>query len=140
MNIFVFGSNEAGRHGKGAALWARRNRGAIYGQGKGLQGSSYGIPTKDRNLNVLSLAEIWDYIIEFVFFAIAHPEHTFELTAIGTGLAGYKPESIAPMFVAAPANVLVPEAWAELLPFHPTWKGETTENYAKPIDTAGIAR
>lgn len=35
--IFVFGSNLAGRHGKGAALWAREHRGAIYGQGEGLQ-------------------------------------------------------------------------------------------------------
>ena len=54
--IFVFGSNLAGRHGKGAALWARNNRGAVYGQGEGPQGLSYAIPTKDAKLRSLPLA------------------------------------------------------------------------------------
>ena len=55
MSIFVFGSNLAGRHGAGAALYARQYRGAIYGKGVGLQGNSYAIPTKDFNIKTLSL-------------------------------------------------------------------------------------
>ena len=56
--IFVFGSNKAGRHGKGAAKYALENHGAIYGQGEGLQGNSYAIPTKDENLKPISLQGI----------------------------------------------------------------------------------
>lgn len=134
-NIFVFGSNEAGRHGKGAALWARQHRGAIYGRGYGRQGDSFGIPTKDTRLNVLPLGIIRGYVYWFIMYASHHPDLTFELTAIGTGLAGYKAEDIAPMFSRAPKNVLIPAAWARLLPDHPTWAGETTEQYAIPVDT-----
>jgi hypothetical protein len=54
-SVFVFGSNLAGRHGKGAALWARQHRGAIYGQGVGRQGNAYAIPIKDGQLRVLPL-------------------------------------------------------------------------------------
>lgn len=124
MNIFVFGSNEAGRHGKGAALYARNYRGAKYGQGQGRQGSSYAIPTKDGDLNVLPLWKISQYIIMFLQHARSFPEDTYELTAIGTGLAGYKAEQIAPLFVNAPDNVLIPKVWSTLLPGHPTWNGE----------------
>jgi len=106
--IFVFGSNRAGRHGAGAALYARENHGAIYGQGVGLQGSSYGIPTKGYNMEVLSLDEIADYVEVFLDFAQDHPEMTFHVTAIGCGLAGYKPRHIAPMFKDAPANCKLP--------------------------------
>ena len=65
MKIFVFGSNLAGRHGKGAALFARQHRGAVYGQGQGLQGCSYAIPTKDARLNTLPLHEIEGYVHHF---------------------------------------------------------------------------
>ena len=67
--IFVFGSNLAGRHGRGAALHASKNCGAIYGQGIGLQGLSYAIPTKDENLNVLDLDVIYFHIDNFIKFA-----------------------------------------------------------------------
>lgn len=63
--VFVFGSNLAGRHGKGAALWARQQRGAIYGQGIGRQGNAYGIPTKDRQLRVLPLTAIQTHVADF---------------------------------------------------------------------------
>ena len=63
--IFVFGSNLAGRHGKGAALWARKHHGAIYGQGEGLQGTSYAIPTKDERLNPLTLDQIKNTLTNF---------------------------------------------------------------------------
>jgi len=106
--IFVFGSNLAGRHGAGAALYAKKNRGAIYGQGVGIQGSSYGIPTKDFQLRPLPLHVIARYVAQFLEFAGLHPEMEFQLTAIGCGLAGYTPEHIAPMFAEAPQNVMLP--------------------------------
>lgn len=106
--IFVFGSNLAGRHGKGAALHAYKYHGANYGQGVGLQGNSYGIPTKDTQLRVLPLVEIESYVTTFKLHAIASPHLTFYLTPIGCGLAGYKPHQIAPMFKGSPSNVIIP--------------------------------
>lgn len=106
--IFVFGSNRAGRHGKGAALYARQHHGARYGQGEGLQGRSYGIPTKDEQLRKLPLAEIAQHVQRFKGFAGEHPELRFALTAVGTGLAGYSAKDIAPMFADAPMNVALP--------------------------------
>lgn len=109
--IFVFGSNLAGRHGKGAALEAYRRWGAIRGQGKGIQGDSYAIPTKDGRLNILDINEIQFYVKEFLLFAKAHSNWTFRITRIGCGLAGYTDNDIAPMFDHAPDNCLLPEGW-----------------------------
>ena len=109
--IFVFGANEAGRHGAGAALFARQYHGAIYGQGVGLQGSSYGIPTKDRNIETLPLDKISEYVVQFMEFATKHPELTFEVTRIGCGLAGWTDTDIGPMFKGAPVNCELPEGW-----------------------------
>lgn len=107
--IFVFGSNLAGRHGKGAALFARQNHGAIYGQGEGLQGNSYAIPTKDHQLRVLDLDTIANHVVTFLEFAFVHPEMKFNVTAIGCGLAGYKPDQIKWMFdTIRPSNVILP--------------------------------
>lgn len=114
--VFVFGSNLAGRHGAGAALWARQHRGAIYGRGEGIQGNSYAIPTKDANLKSLPLEIIANHIVYFLEFAYAHPELTFQLTPIGCGLAGYRPEQIAPYFnLPPPRNVIVPPEFAEFM-------------------------
>lgn len=97
-NIFVFGSNLSGRHGKGAAKTAL-TWGAKYGQAKGLQGRTYGIPTKDhRVLRVLNINEIKPFVDEFIEFAKQHPDLNFLVTEIGCGLAGYKPKDIAPLF------------------------------------------
>lgn len=109
MIIFVFGSNLAGRHGKGAALEARKKWGAIYGQGEGLQGRSWAIPTKDSNLKPLPLTNIRRYVENFLTFAAENPDYTFKLTAIGTGLAGYDASQIGPMFSNATPNVRMPE-------------------------------
>lgn len=98
-NIFVFGSNLAGRHGKGAAKFALDNHGAIYGQGWGLQGNSFGIPTKGRRLEILSLDTIESHIRQFLTFAEGNPELVFDVTPIGCGLAGYKQEEIKPLFL-----------------------------------------
>jgi len=113
--VFVFGSNLAGRHGKGAALWARQHRGAIYGQGVGPQGNAYAIPTKDGQLRVLPLEVIRNHVQEFLAYASRWPDLRFEVTPIGCGLAGYRPDQIAPMFTAAPANVIVPDAFRAIL-------------------------
>lgn len=109
--IFVFGSNLAGRHGRGAALHAKQFFGAVYGQGHGLQGRSYAIPTKDARLNVLPLAEIRQHVETFKAFAVSRPDLKFRVTAIGTGLAGYAHADIAPMFRGAPENCELPNEW-----------------------------
>lgn len=111
--IFVFGSNLAGRHGKGAALYARQHHGAIYGCGIGRQGDSYAIPTKDLELHTLALDVIHDHVREFIEYASVHPGLTFKVTAIGTGLAGYRHDDIAPMFKGAPSNCKLPAEWAQ---------------------------
>lgn len=112
--VFVFGSNLAGRHGKGAALWAKQHRGAIDGQEIGPQGNSYAIPTKDAKLRTLALGEIAIYVRMFRAYARIHPELTFQLTPIGCGLAGYRPEQIAPMFAGAADNIILPSEFAAL--------------------------
>jgi hypothetical protein len=106
--IFVFGSNLAGRHGKGAALYARQHHGAIYGQGVGAQGNSYAIPTKDGSLKTLSLEAIAEYVDTFKLHASTRLHEQFEVTAIGCGLAGYSPKQIAPMFAGSPQNCRLP--------------------------------
>lgn len=109
--IFVFGSNLAGRHGKGAALYARQHYGARYGQGQGRQGNSYAIPTKGHSLEVLSLRDIRGWVNAFIAYAINHPDVEFDLTPIGCGLAGYSQEEIKPLFKHAPANVYFTKEW-----------------------------
>ena len=106
--VFVFGSNYAGRHGRGAALLAKRKFGARTGQGAGMMGQSYGIATKDRRLGVLPLVKIQAQVNRFLRYAEARPALTFMVTQIGCGLAGYKPKHIAPFFKDAPANVALP--------------------------------
>ena len=118
--IFVFGSNLAGRHGKGAALFALKNHGAHYGQGIGLQGASYAIATKDAKLRVLPLSEIKGHVENFLIFDASCPDLTFQLTPVGCGLAGYSPTDIAPMFSGAPSNVHLPIEFREVLNKTPT--------------------
>lgn len=113
MEIFVFGSNLAGRHGKGAALFARHNHGAVYGCGTGLQGQSYAIPTKDKYLRVMPLEDIKAHVDLFIAFATENQWMKFNVTRIGCGLAGYQDHQIAPMFKGAPINCNLPEGWRE---------------------------
>ena len=91
--IFVFGSNLQGMHGGGAARIAYEEFGAIWGQGVGLQGQSYGIPTMHGGEDVSKR-----YVDEFVNFAKSHPELKFLVTRIGCGIAGFTDEEIAPLF------------------------------------------
>lgn len=115
QNIFVFGSNLAGRHGRGSALEAIRYHGAVYGIGLGLQGNSYAIPTKNNQLKSLSLKIIKRYIDDFILFAISHPELQFNVVSIGCGLAGYTPEQIAPFFRDSPENCKLSNEFQEIL-------------------------
>jgi hypothetical protein len=109
--IFVFGSNLGGRHGAGAALYARKNFGAEYGVGVGPTGLCYAIPTKDKYLNVLSLAQIEKHVYEFLDYAVMRPQFRFLVTEIGCGLAGYKPKDIRSLFRGVPDNVILPESF-----------------------------
>jgi len=109
--IFVFGSNLAGRHGKGAALTAAQRYGAQRGVGFGPTGNAYAIPTKDEQLNILPRDMIAVYVAEFLDYARANPELTFYLTPVGTGLAGYSQFSMRQLFAEAPANVEWASTW-----------------------------
>lgn len=113
--IFVFGSNQAGAHGAGAALVARRKFGALDGVGRGITGRCYAIPTKDRRIRTLPLYEISEFVSDFLAHAAANPNQSFLVTQIGCGLAGYNPAQIAPLFFqhgAPPHNVALPaEFW-----------------------------
>ena len=111
MEIFVFGSNLAGRHGKGAALFARQTHGAKYGVGRGLTGRSYALPTKDKAIQTLPIQDVEFNVKEFIKFAEEHPEATFNVTKVGCGLAGFSEAQIAPMFRYAPTNCNLPTNW-----------------------------
>lgn len=106
--IFVFGSNLEGMHGGGAARIAYEEFGAIWGQGVGLQGQSYGIPTMHGGVDVIK-----PYVDEFVNFAKSHPELKFLVTRIGCGIAGFTDEEIAPLFKDAIEieNIYLPKSF-----------------------------
>ena len=110
--IFVFGSNLAGAHGGGAALLAYRKWGAVWGQGVGLQGQTYAIPTMHGSVD-----KIDPYVKDFICFAKQHPEMTFLVTEIGCGIAGFLPEEIAPLFNEAilVGNIYLPERFWKVL-------------------------
>lgn len=110
-HTYVFGSNLAGIHGKGTAKTAVDHYGAEYGKGYGFAGQSYAIPTKNHNLQVLPLNIIENHVKVFLTFAREHMDMLFYITPIGTGLAGYKHEDIAPMFKDAPANCWMIQEW-----------------------------
>ena len=94
--IFVFGSNLQGMHAGGAARIAHQHFGAIWGQGTGLQGSSYAIPTMQGGVETIA-----PYVDEFIVFAHEHPHMQFLVTRIGCGIAGFTDEEIAPLFTGA---------------------------------------
>lgn len=116
QDIFVFSSNLAGAHNKGAARQAVVDHGAIHGQGTGIQGNSYAIPVKDENLQVLPLSKIEKYVEQFLKFAKLNPELSFEVTRIGCGLDEYDDADITPMFANAPMNCKLPVGWRKQTP------------------------
>lgn len=110
--VFVFGSNLAGRHMGGAAHVAMQRFGAVLGQGVGLQGQSYAIPTMQGGVETIR-----PYVDDFIAFAQARNNMTFLVTRIGCGIAGFKDEEIAPLFKDALQlnNVLLPESFVKCL-------------------------
>ena len=110
--IFVFGSNLSGMHGGGAARLAYQKFGAIWGQGVGLQGQSYGIPTMQGGVDTIK-----PYVDEFIEFAKTHPQLKFLVTEIGCGIAGFSVEEIAPLFEQAieVENIYLPERFWMML-------------------------
>ena len=111
-DIFVFGSNLAGNHAGGAARVARQRFGAIQGQGVGLQGQSYAIPTMQGGVETIK-----PYVDDFIEFASNCDQNTFYVTRIGCGIAGFKDEEIAPLFKDALKlyNVRLPESFVRIL-------------------------
>ena len=110
--IFVFGSNLQGMHGGGAARVARLRFGAILGQGVGLQGQSYAIPTMQGGVETIR-----PYVYDFIAYAQQHPDKQFLVTPIGCGIAGFDPEDIAPLFEAAKGvkNISLPESFWKVI-------------------------
>lgn len=122
--IFVFGSNTGGRHGAGAARTALDKFGAIYGQGEGLQGQSYGLPTvHDRTyyLDTMSILDIKKYVYNFLETTRNHKDLTFLVTQVGCGLGGWTVDDIAPIFssvIEFPekyGNVVLPKQFVEVI-------------------------
>ena len=110
--IFVFGSNLGGMHGGGAARAAYNRFGAVWGQGVGLQGQSYAIPTMQGGVETIK-----PYVDEFIEFAQTHPELKFLVTRIGCGIAGFRDEQIAPLFATAidKENIILPKEFVEAI-------------------------
>ena len=110
--VFVFGSNLEGLHGGGAALLAYERFGAIWGQGTGLQGKSYGIPTMHGGIDTIA-----PYVDEFIAFARKHRELKFLVTEIGCGIAGFTVEEMAPLFKDAmdEENIYLPQRFIKIL-------------------------
>ena len=122
--VFVFGSNLAGLHSGGAARLAYKSFGAEWGQGVGLQGQSYAIPTMHGGVDVIK-----PYVDEFISFAKLHSELIFLVTKIGCGIAGFKDEEIAPLFAAAidVENIILPKSFVCVI--------STAERYAAEMST-----
>lgn len=110
--VFVFGSNLGGFHGGGAARVAHQRFGAVWGQGVGLQGQSYAIPTMQGGVETIK-----PYVDQFIEFAKGHPELTFLVTPIGCGIAGFTTDEIAPLFLPALDidNILLPKSFVTAL-------------------------
>lgn len=116
--VFVFGSNRAGRHGLGAALEARNRWGAKTGKGCGRTGDAYAIPTKDEDLEILSLGEQDDGVLRFFEYAKKHPKTLFILTPVGCGLAARNGRAFAARLkkeMRPPENVVLHQTWLDHL-------------------------
>lgn len=114
--VFVFGSNQSGIHGAGAARFALEQRGAILHRAVGRQGQAWAIPTKDRTIrHTLPLNLIQQYVTIFMDEAGMTPDEQYQVTQIGCGLAGLKAHEIAPMFRHAPKNCFFDTDWEPYL-------------------------
>jgi len=119
--VFVFGSNYAGYHGKGAAKYAFEHEGAEWQKGVGRYGNSYAIPTKNQYLHTLPLDSIRFYVNAFIEYTRINPGIKFKVTRIGCGLAGLKDQQMAPMFINAGTNCEFDTVWKLWLPSKKFW-------------------
>lgn len=123
--IFVFGSNELGIHGAGAARAAKDYYGAKMGQGYGLSGNSFAVPTCRKPVGTpgweMREETLKDYITRFKDYAARCPQMEFKVTQLGCGLAGWQAATVAPLFVNAPGNCTFDTAWKEFLPGKRFW-------------------
>ncbi len=110
--IFVFGSNLAGKHAGGAARVAYNYFGAEWGQGTGMQGQSYAIPTMQGGVNTIR-----PYVDEFIGFAKENPGLIFYVTKIGCGIAGFEIGEMAPLFTEAidVSNIILPKEFVDII-------------------------
>ncbi len=110
--VFVFGSNLDGLHYGGAARIAHEKFGAVWGQGTGLHGKSYAIPTMHGGVD-----QIRPYVDDFIAFAASHPQLTFLVTRVGCGIAGFTDKEIATLFAQATGcnNIFLPESFWNVL-------------------------
>lgn len=113
--IFVFGSNIMGRHGKGAALIALKEHGAIPGKGHGIMGNSYALATCGRNFEPLPLIMIQANVERFMGYAYGNLDLKYQVTRVGCGLGRYHNRDIAPMFAHAPDNCFFDDQWKPYL-------------------------
>ena len=111
-DVFVFGSNLQGLHMGGAARVAFNLFGAKWGQGVGMQGQSYAIPTMQGGVETIK-----QYVDEFIDLAREWDQNTFYVTRIGCGIAGFTDEEIAPLFDKAYDlyNVRLPKSFADII-------------------------
>jgi hypothetical protein len=114
-DIFVFGANRQGRHGKGAALFAAVHFDAEEGVWDGRTGHAYAIPTKHSPRMSMIPAEVQPYVDKFLAYARAHRGLKFHVTRIGCGYAGMTDDQIAPMFRGATENCSFAREWAKYL-------------------------
>lgn len=114
--IFVFGSNESGIHGAGAAAYAHHKLRAKWGVGEGLTGDCYALPTKDKHVQDMTLDQIRISVGRFLQLARKMPDTNFQVTQVGCGLAGWRPSEIAPLFYDAPSNCWFDKKWKNFLP------------------------
>lgn len=109
--VFVFGSNQNGKHKGGASLTAKTHFGAVEGMASGRQGNSYAVPLLGADFKKIGFSAYIKEIIAFKKYAKAHPNVEFFLTEIGCGYSGYSIDEIAPYFNRSPSNVIFPQSF-----------------------------
>lgn len=113
--VWVFESNIGGRHARGAAAIAVKCRGAEEGKCSGAAGSSYAIPTRDRENELLPWDDIENHVRTFRNYAEAHPNQTFRILPSPHGKSEQEHARFADIFRNAPANCELPGRWLEIL-------------------------
>lgn len=131
--IFVFGSNINGHHAGGAAATAVKKFGAVWGNGVGIQGQSYAIPTMEGGVDYVA-----GYVNEFIEYAKEHPDLFFWVTKIGCGIAGFKPDEMAPLFKEAAQlpNIALPYEFWSILENNAKKEGTTLQTVPGKNSTA----